>query len=530
MATKEEIQKLRERLLNLPKLNDKGRDERVRKSKKDFFFFIKTYFPHYIDKVILEEGETSKFRDYIHKNITSLFKDYKHLEFLAYRGSAKTTTISRLYPLWKLAKRETKFTILVSDTIDISIDNLLSIKIEIVRNQNYRYDFDISEGATWQTEQVTINIEKKLIKIKAYGSGKRIRGANFLGSRPDLIILDDIENDENVESKRQRDKLFNWFKKAILKLPERTKTYELLVIGTILHHDSVLKRIEKRKDFHTVNFPLVISFPRHLEAWHRLFKLDIKEARKQYKKRKIYYDTDFVLDDTRVNKFDVMMEYFEDKDSFMSELQNTPLSKESLIFANYKTYSLLPLKIDAFFIAVDPSLGKSKKGDYFGLGYIAYSKEEKRFYCNINGFKIPAIDMIPKIIDLYIKLSKQAPTTLAIETVAFQDFYKDTVKLFAKSSDIHIPIIEIKNTSSKEGRIQSIAPLVRDHTFVYHTSNIIMFEELDTYPKSPHDDLLDTNEMAYRCFSGRNKFDFNLVKNALKNYKFLNKNKGNKYA
>ena len=497
------------------------RKENRKKAKNNFFFFIKTYFPHYIDNLV----ETSQFRNYIHNNITSLSKTYKHLEFLAYRGSAKTTTITRLYTMWKIAKKETSFTVLISDTIDISIDNLLSIKIEIEDNQNYRYDFDIKEGSTWQTEQIIIMVKDNIVKIKAYGSGKRIRGANFLGSRPDLIILDDIENDENVESKSQRDKLYNWFKKAILRLPDRAKPYQLLVVGTILHHDSVLKRIEKRKDFHSVNFPLVLSFPRHLEAWHRLFLLDTKEAKKLYKKRQTYYDTDFVLDDTRINKFDVMMEYFEDKDSFMSELQNTPLSKESLIFANYETYELLPKKIDRFYIAVDPSLGKSKKSDYFGLGYLAYSKEEKRFYLNIKGYKLPAIDMIPKIIELFTKLQSQAPTILAIETVAFQDFYKDTVKLFGKLGDIHIPVIEIKNTSSKEGRIQATAPLYRDHTFLVHSSNVLFFEELDTYPKSPHDDLLDTAEMGYSCYTSQSQFDFKLTEEILKKYDFLNKGK-----
>ncbi|CAH8721935.1 hypothetical protein WDD9_006538 [Paenibacillus melissococcoides] len=36
------------------------------------------------------------------------------------------------------------------------------------------------------------------IKVEAIGSGKKIRGRRHRKWRPDLIVLDDIENDENV--------------------------------------------------------------------------------------------------------------------------------------------------------------------------------------------------------------------------------------------------------------------------------------------------------------------------------------------
>jgi len=250
------------------------------------------------------------------------------------------------------------------------------------------------------------------------------RGKNFLSHRPDLIICDDIENDENVESKTQRDKNYNWFKKTVLKMPDRKKPYIIIVVGTILHHDSVLARIGKRKDFYSKNFPLVLSFPRNIDAWENLYNdYSLEDARKQYSRRKEFYDYGAKLDDSKIELFDVMMEYFEDVDSFMSELQNTPISGSKIIHSGYRTYREQG-KVDAYYMAVDPSLGKNKKSDLFGLGYLGYSNKERVFYSRIKGYKIPAIDMIPKIIDLYVELKKSGkPVTLVIETVAFQDFY-----------------------------------------------------------------------------------------------------------
>jgi len=520
MTTKEEIEELRKYLRDLPLLARGDKHSRVSKARKSFFYFIKVYMPHHIDNAI---EESSEFRDYIHKNIDTKAKKYKKLAFFAYRGGAKSTTISRLYTLWKIAKGETRFTVLISDTIDVAKSNLEFIKAEIEENKTYAYDFEISKSYVWTDEQIIIDSPVGFIKCKAYGSGKRIRGANFLSFRPDLIILDDIENDENVESKRQRDKLYDWFKKAILKLPNRKKPYILIVVGTILHHDSVLARISKRKDFFTKSFPLVISFPKNMHAWEQLYTLEMEEARKRYEAREAYYRYGAKLDDSQIDLFEVMMEYFEDIDAFMSELQNTPITTSKLIFSNYTTYSQMPT-VDAYYIGVDPSLGKSKKSDYFGLGYLGYKKSEKRFFAKIKGYKIPAIDMIPKIIELYLQLKKSGkPVVLAIETVAFQEFYKDTIKLFAKSHDIHIPVVTYNNTAPKELRIEAMAPLVKDGTILIHEHDYILQEELDTYPKAPHDDLLDTMEMAHRAFSGVTVADYKAFKKAIENnkYKFL---------
>jgi predicted phage terminase large subunit-like protein len=526
MNSKEEIEELRKYLQDLPLLAREGSVDRKEKALKSFFFFIITYFPHHVDEMT---EESSAFRSFIHDNIEPLAVKYKKLFFSAYRGGAKSTTLSRLYPLWKLARGETRFHVTISDTIDVAKSNLEFMKVEIEENKTFAYDFNIKKSYIWTEEQVVIETPVGLVKFKAFGSGKRIRGMNFLGFRPDLIVLDDIENDENVESKKQRDKLYEWFKKAIMKLPNRKKPYILIVVGTILHHDSVLARIGKRKDFFTKSFPLVLSFPRNMDAWEKLYTLDLVEARKRYENRKEFYAYDAKLDDSEIDLFDVMMEYFEDIDSFMSELQNTPITTSKLIFGDYITYSEMP-RVDAYYIGVDPSLGKSKKSDYFGLGYLAYSKSEKKFYSKIKGYKIPAIDMIPKIIDLYVQLKKTGkPVVLAIETVAFQEFYKDTLILFSKSHDIHIPVITYNNTASKELRIEATAPLYRDGTILVHEHDYIFHEELDTYPKSPHDDLLDTAEMAHRAFSGLTIADYKAFKRAIENNKFKFLNSRNNY-
>ena len=52
-------------------------------------------------------------------------------------------------------------------------------------------------------------------KVEAFGSSKKIRGRRHGAHRPDLAICDDIENDENVNTPAQRDKLQAFVTKKI---------------------------------------------------------------------------------------------------------------------------------------------------------------------------------------------------------------------------------------------------------------------------------------------------------------------------
>ncbi|MDD3344687.1 MAG: hypothetical protein PHR87_14075 [Sulfurospirillaceae bacterium] len=85
----------------------------------------------------------------------------------------------------------------------------------------------------------------------------------------------------------------------------------------------------------------------------------------------------------------------------------------------------------------------------------------------------------------------------------------------AKEENIVLPIIPLNNTVPKELRIDSLAPLVCDGTMSIHEDSILLIEELDSYPKAPHDDGLDSSEMAYRI-AKRPTFNYEEMEKELK--------------
>jgi predicted phage terminase large subunit-like protein len=162
-------------------------------------------------------------------------------------------------------------------------------------------------------------------------------------------------------------------------------------------------------------------------------------------------------------------------------------------------------------------MGK-KKGDYFGVAVLG--KKGDKFYASVKGYRMSPVKLIPRIIATYARFSKIAPTTMAVEIVQFQEFFKDVLKKEAVSIGIPLSVKEMRNTAPKALRIDSIAPLINDCTILIHASDHLLLEELETYPSSAHDDLLDALEMAYRIFRSGCGINYKEVREKLRKRDF----------
>ena len=104
--------------------------------------------------------------------------------------------------------------------------------------------------------------------VEAIGSGKKIRGRKHRNWRPDLLVLDDIENDENVRTPEQRKKLESWFLKAVSKAGDDYT--DIIYIGTLLHYDSLLAKTLNNPGYKAIKYKAVISFSNEEDLWNCL--------------------------------------------------------------------------------------------------------------------------------------------------------------------------------------------------------------------------------------------------------------------
>ena len=174
-----------------------------------------------------------------HKELWQHFCDPNPFVFdIAPRGHAKSTAVTLSCSLAALLFGWRDFLLIISDTEAQAVDHVRELKIELTENEDLIEAFNVHGLSTDNEAEVVCHVGDRVFKVMGKGAGQKVRGSIWRKRRPDLVIVDDLENDEEVESKVQRDKLLNWFLSSLLPAGADDCLYR--IVGTILHNDSLL--------------------------------------------------------------------------------------------------------------------------------------------------------------------------------------------------------------------------------------------------------------------------------------------------
>lgn len=195
------------------------------------------------------------------------------LAIAAPRDHAKSTLVSLTYVLWAICYQRETFILLISNTGDQASDLLSFVKDELEGNLLLQADFPLvceipkvkPGAARWRKTEI---ITRNSVKVSALGADMKVRGRRNRQYRPSLIILDDVENETSVRSQDQRRNLKEWFTKTVAKAG--SPTTNIIVVGTLLHYDSLLARMVNDNAQHTWTsrkYQAVRTFSCHPELW-----------------------------------------------------------------------------------------------------------------------------------------------------------------------------------------------------------------------------------------------------------------------
>ena len=167
--------------------------------------------------------------------------------------------------------------LLISDTYSQSVLFLDALKGEFESNEKIKAFYGKLTTPKWSEGEIVANG----VMIKSLGAGMKVRGLKYRENRPDLVICDDLENDEAGENKDRREKFERWFTGALI--PSMSKDGRIIVIGTILHFDSLLaKLLDKtkyigwyKKTYRAIN-DFGALWPEHLDLD------ELEEIKKEY--------------------------------------------------------------------------------------------------------------------------------------------------------------------------------------------------------------------------------------------------------
>ncbi len=162
---------------------------------------------------------------------------------VAFRGSAKSTIMTLSYPIWAIiGKPQKKFIVIISQTQQQAKLHLSNLKTELESNGLLKNELGpFKENDEWGSSSIVI--PKLDARITAVSSEQSIRGLRHGPYRPQLIICDDVEDLASVKTKEGRDKTYRWLTGEVI--PCGDTDTKIIVIGNLLHEDSLLMRLKE---------------------------------------------------------------------------------------------------------------------------------------------------------------------------------------------------------------------------------------------------------------------------------------------
>ncbi len=431
-----------------------------------------------------------------HKEMWRLFthKD-KYVAVAAPRGHAKTTGGTVCYGLATLLFRERKFMLIVSDTESQATMFLGYFKEQLQENQALIELFGLKRDEKGQvkflketeTDIIVQFDDGHKFRVMAKGAEQKLRGLIWNGSRPDIIICDDMENDELVMNKERREKMRRWFYSALL--PCLSSKGIIRVVGTILHMDSLLERLmPKPFDKWSHQEPLKLWSETRRSGWtsvkYRAHSPDFSEVLWPEK------HSAQTLKGIRQNYIDMGM-----PDIYSQEYLNVPLD-ESVAYFKRKDFDEIDeedkKKLLQYYITVDLAIAEHERADY-SVFLIAGVDENKTIHIkNVIRERMDAREIVDTLIALQRHYN---PLAIGIEDMQVSKsigpfLYEEMFKY-----GVFINVIKLKHGGKdKIARARSIQARVRakgvkvDKEAAWYQN---FEDELTRFPRDVHDDQVD---------------------------------------
>ena len=218
---------------------------RIEKARKDYAFFVSTYFPH------LAKSKCGKFQTDAAKYLKSNPRARAVFEWA--RGHAKSSHLSLMIPLWlKIQSPATEplVMVLVSKSNDAAKRLLSDIQAELEANELYIHDFGQQKTNGLWTDGEFVTGDGSM--FVALGRGQSPRGIKKKGIRVNYISIDDIDDDEMVRNPRRVDEAVKWCMSALLGTMAMGRG-RFVLVGNRIGQKSVLGDIaEKPHFYHTI--------------------------------------------------------------------------------------------------------------------------------------------------------------------------------------------------------------------------------------------------------------------------------------
>ncbi len=414
---------------------------------------------------------------------------------IAPRGHAKSTCAAFAYPLWCLCQQRRRNIVLVTHERALATQFLRDIRQELECNERIRAVYgDLCAGEPAAADDAeprkrtaagprrrkwaeTVFTTVTGVTVQAKGAGAAFRGLRVGPQRPDLVICDDLEKDDTVASPARRRKLEAWLQRVVL--PALAPEGQLVVLGSLLHHDALLANLRDRRRFPRWDYAVYRAIEARPRPDGRFERVALWPARWPLAR----------LDEER-ERIGTL--------AFEQEYQANPADEAQRVFRpewlrSYDPAALVPQRLTNL-LAVDPAAGVSG-GDFFALWVGSVDEADGTIYTR--ELVLERINIVEQVRRIISACARWRPLRVGIETTAYQAALKDVLDDHGRRHGLYLPIVPLRAVGNKRARIEASAVFYENGVFRLPPDLPPEAErQFLQFPKARHDDAPDVCAMG----------------------------------
>jgi hypothetical protein len=463
--------------------------------------------------------------------LNETFVNDKHdkVNIIEPRGFAKTTFADFALCIWLVSYRLSEFTLLGAKKDDDATQFMDSVKKEFGENTKLISNFGkLVDSKGYKVNANEIEFTNGMY-IRAVGSASSVRGANFKGVRPTVIITDDYQDEKDILTEEARDKKYNRFTKEIEQVGDKAvyrhgkkikSATKIVNVGTVLHCNCLVSRLSRNNDYYTVLRRAIL-----LEDGQTVD--DIFESELWLECKRIYFDDKLKSEERKVKAFDfyqkhykemkfpvlweekwdcfkdLAVPYWENRIAFTSEMMNDASSIGEKWFKSNRTMASEEVEDNNFIktiLCIDPAGVKNKKkGDSFAFVVESLADNDFKYvrkgellnFVTFDEYINHTIDVLKEFDDItHVGIEKN--TYLGLDV----DILNEKISKDEELRSRDIQIINEMQRQNKDAKISTVVDPVNNGRIIFDSNRVMkaaIDEMMDFQGQlyTLHDDFID---------------------------------------
>lgn len=402
-----------------------------------------------------------------------LLRGDRHFVVEAFRESAKTQIVIRANLLHALAypQPHRSYLVVICSTQRTASKKLQECSRELAASDAIRALVEKVVEDSGLALEVQYRSGQR-VRIEAYGKGAAVRGLSWGSKRPDLVIVDDPQDEEDARSETVTEADWDWFLSDVYFLGQ---TSRIFLIGNNLGERCIVERVlagAEQLGFRAVRIPILDAEGR--SAWPEKWpEPAIATEREEF---------------SRLGKLDI---WFRNK---MCECIDPGSQKFRRDMFRYFENTLRTDDM-SIYTTVDLAISKKPGADYSAIVTVGVNGDGHWFVLDVEYGRYDPTQTMDAI---FSAVQKWRPLCVGVEAVAYQSALQHFLEKEMPKRGCFFRIQPLKAEKKKELRIDALQPRFavgsvwfrRDATWLEK-----MESELLVYPHGAHDDVIDA--LAY---------------------------------